>query len=146
MSVYKNNRNKSSVDFVDIAREINIYTIKACVSFPKRYTFFLTQHISESANRIYEYVVCANKANPRNQHEAQIRRDFLTLAYAQCEHLIAKIGIARDMFGISDKTMTDWMALIDKEEALITGVKKSDAEKYKSLPESAGAFPVSALA
>lgn len=135
MSVIKSKREESVVEFVNTARELNIYSIRQCTKFPKRYTFFISQKIVDLADFIYESVVKANAINPRNQHEAQIRRDYIMIAYASCESLVAKIAVAQEMFGVEERIMVEWMRLIGYEQRLLAGVKKRDAEKYKKLPD-----------
>lgn len=46
MSVPKGKRGESDVEFLRTARELQLYTIKKCVSFPKRYTFYVSQPIA----------------------------------------------------------------------------------------------------
>jgi len=135
MSVVKSKRGESTAEFVNTARELNIYSIQRCVSFPKRYTFYIGQEISNHANNIYSNVLTANAIHPSNKHEAQMRRDHILTAYAECEILISKIGLAHDMFGISDSSMKEWMKLLSNEQRLLNGVKKHDKEKYKDLPD-----------
>lgn len=45
MSVPKHKRHESYVEFLSNAYEILSFTIKQCVKFPKRYTFFLSNYI-----------------------------------------------------------------------------------------------------
>lgn len=82
MSVIKSKRNTSEMEFIANARKLQIYTIRKCVSFPKRYTFYVSQPIANSATRIYEDVRRANSIYPVNQHEAQMRRDCFLRANA----------------------------------------------------------------
>lgn len=77
----------------------------------------------------------ANAINPRNQHEAQIRRDYIMIAYASCESLVAKIAVAQEMFSVEERIMVEWMRLIGYEQRLLAGVKKRYDEKYKKLPD-----------
>lgn len=46
MSVLKSQRGESAVQFLDTARELEIYTIKTCAKFPKRYMFLITKDIN----------------------------------------------------------------------------------------------------
>lgn len=82
MSVIKSKRGESEMEFIHTARELEIYTIKKCIGFPKRYTFYLAKPISDSAVRIHTYSKMANSIYPTNQHEAQMRRDYLLRANA----------------------------------------------------------------
>lgn len=83
MSVVKSKRGESDMEFVHTARELQIYTIKKCVGFPKRYTFYVSQPIANSATRIHQYTKMANSIYPTNPHEVQMRRDYLLKTNAE---------------------------------------------------------------
>lgn len=53
MSVLKSQRGESAVQFLDTARELEIYTIKQCAKFPKRYMFLITKDIVALASAVY---------------------------------------------------------------------------------------------
>lgn len=134
MSVLKSKRDESIIEFINTARELNMHTIRQCVKFPKRYTFFVNQDIVALSNEIYEDSVKANAINPSNQHEAQARKDLLIAAYTNCESLVAKIALAKELFPIEERHMIRWMEFISKEQRLLKGAIKHDEERYKSLP------------
>lgn len=133
MSVVKGKRNMSVVEFIYTARQLQIYSIQKCVGFPKRYTFYISQPIAHCATRIHEYVKMANSVYPTNQHEAQIRMDYLIKANAELNSLVAQIELAEQMFGIEPDKIKYWMDIVDKEIMLVKAVMKSDRERYKKL-------------
>lgn len=134
MSVNRSQRSTSDMEYLSIARKLEIFTIQKCVGFPKRYTFYLTEGISDLAKQVYIEVKAANSIFPQNQHEAQLRRDHLISAYCALQNLISQIEIAQEMFGIQPDALCHWMELIDSELRLVKAVMKSDRERYKSLP------------
>ena len=79
MSVVRSKREESNMEYIHTARELQIYTIRKCAGFPKRYTFYVNQPIADHANKIYRCVVMANSVYPTNAHEVQIRRDYLII-------------------------------------------------------------------
>lgn len=98
---------------------------------PKRYTFYGAQELSALADTVYNEVKMANSVFPGNQHEAQLRRD----------HLIGQLGIMSDLLKQNpeklrwlDNALEEWASLIAEEAKLISGVKKSDRERFKNLP------------
>lgn len=109
MSVPRSKRATSEMEFVHTARELQIYTIKKCVNFPKRYTFYISQPIANASTRIHEYVKMANSIYPTNQHEAQIRRDYLLRANAELQSMVSQIEVAAEIFGIDGDSMKYWM-------------------------------------
>ena len=133
MSVIKSKRNESGMEFIYNARAIQIYTIKKCVAFPKRYSFYMGQPITQMATEIHNDVKRANSIYPLNAHEAQLRRDYLLRAIAELNSMVSQVEVAAEMFQIEPDGMKRWMELIDKELRLIKGVLKEDRERYKNL-------------
>ena len=134
MSVIKSKRNESEMEFVHTARQLQIHTIQKCVGFPKRYTFYVSQPIANCATRIHEYVKCANSIYPTNQHEVQMRRDYMLRANAELNSLISQIEVANELFGIEAEKMKFWMDIVEQEIRLVKGAMKKDRERYKDLP------------
>ena len=134
MSVIKSKRNTSDMEFIANARKLQIYTVKKCVNFPKRYTFYISQPIANASTRIYEDVRRANSIYPLNQHEAQMRRDCFLRANAELYSLTSQLEVAQEIFGIDMDVMQNWLDIIDFEIRLIKAVMKSDRERYKNLP------------
>ena len=133
MSVIKSKRTTSSMEFLATARKLQIYSIQKCVNFPKRYTFYVSQPIANSATRVYEYTKKANSIYPLNQHEAQLRRDYLIKACIELNHLISQLEVAQELFGIEMKTLHYWSDMINKEIRLIKATMKADRNRYKDL-------------
>lgn len=135
MSVIKSKRGESEMEFIYNARQLQIYTLQKCVSFPKRYTFYVSQPIADSATKIHQYVKCANSIYPLNQHEAQMRRDYLIRANAELNSLVSQIEVACELFGIESNKLHYWMSYVETEIRLVKAVMKKDRERYKDLPE-----------
>ena len=123
------------MEFVHTARQLQIHSIQKAVGFPKRYTFYVSQPIANCATRIHEYVKCANSIYPLNQHEVQMRRDYLLRANAELNSLVAQIEVAAELFGMEPDKMKYWMDIVEKEIRLVKGAMKKDRERYKDLPE-----------
>ena len=141
MSVYKSKRGDSAAQFVETARQLEIHTLNQCLKVPKRYTFFLTTEIMRLASEVYNNVKSANSIFPGNQHEAQMRRDKLTEANNALQCLTGKLGLLGDVlkknpeqFKGLDNALEKWGNLITEEAKLISGVKKSDRQRFKDLP------------
>ena len=78
MSVYKSKRSTSAIQYVENARQLQVFTIKNCVKFPKRYTYIVVQKIANLVEDIDTHVRVAESMMPTNLHEAQLKRDELT--------------------------------------------------------------------
>jgi len=134
MSVVRSKRSDSDMEFVHTARELQIYTIQKCVHFPKRYTFYISQPISQTATHIHQCVKMANSIYPLNAHEVQMWRDLLLRANAELNSLISQIEVAHELFGLEHNVMKFWMDIVDREIRLVKGTLKKDRERYKNLP------------
>jgi len=73
MSVLKSKRGESAVQFLETARELEIYTIKQCAKFPKRFMFLITNDIVSLAKSVYNDVKSANSIYPTNSAEVQFK-------------------------------------------------------------------------
>ena len=134
MSVIKSKRAESEMEFIHTARQLQIHSIKKCTGFPKRYTFYVSQPIANSATRIHQYVKMANSIYPLNKHEVQIRRDYLLRANAELQSLISQLEVAHELFGIDVDALKYWMELVEREIRLVKAVLKKDRTRYKNLP------------
>lgn len=133
MSVIRSKRDESKIEFLYTARQLQIYTIKKCISFPKRYTFYVSQPIANAATRVHEYVKMANSIYPTNAHEVQLRRDYFLKANAQLQSLVSQVEVAHELFGLEHNVKKYWMDLIDTEIRLVKGIMKSDKERLKNV-------------
>lgn len=126
MAVLKSNRNESQLQFLDTARDLEIFTLRNCVKFPKRYTFFITTEIVRLSQSVFNNVKAANSIFPSGELEVQLRRDYLTKANCDLQCLISQLDVAKEMFGeeVKSNTWCSWMDLIEKEAKLISAVKK----------------------
>lgn len=131
MSVIKSKRSVSGVQFLDTAKELQIFTMRTCSKFPKHYNPILNWKIIDKAVAVYDYVVEGNAIFPSNEKEYEWRREHFISAGKTLRSLIAQINIAYETFPIADKTITKWMELINREIALIKNVIKADKERYK---------------
>lgn len=97
MSVIKSKRGESKMQFLSTAMDLEVFTLKACLDFSKRYTFLLTNEISDLSKSIFDNVKRANSIYPKTKDEVKLRRQMLLLAYADCQCLISQIQIAYDL-------------------------------------------------
>ncbi len=134
MSVPKPQRSVSEMEFIRNARALQIFTIRKCKNFPKRYTFYVGIPLANAATRVYEQVKRGNSINPANQHEVQMRRDCFLKANAELYSIVSQIEVAEELFGLDREMIRQWITLVDREIALVKGTMDSDKRRYKNLP------------
>ena len=123
------------MEFITKARELQIYTIKKCVNFPKRYTFYVSQPIVNAATNIHVLVKKANTIYPTNKHESQNRIDLLVEAKGELYSLISLVEVAKELFDISGKSIKHWMDIIEDEIRLVNGTLKKDRAQRNKFEE-----------
>lgn len=143
MSVPKYRRNESPMQFLDTARELEIYTIQRCANFPKRYMFLITKELIDLSRSIYNNVKSANSVYPTNKEESQIRVNFLIQAVCDLQCLASQLDIAKGIVEHNDKDKAikptvweQWARLISTELKLVVALKKSLQGKYNLEPKT----------
>lgn len=141
MSVLKAMRGESAMQFVETARKLEAHAFSVCMKAPKRYGPLLTNRIFELCSTVHEEVRSANNIIPKNQHEAQKRRDHLTNANCALQNIGPKLTLLYDAILQNpekcpwiDNAMKVFGEFIVEEAKLISKTKKADAERYKDLP------------
>lgn len=61
MSVLKSKRGESAMQFLETARELEVYTIRQCARFPKRFMFLITKDIVALSKAVYNNVKAAQR-------------------------------------------------------------------------------------
>ena len=139
MAVLTSKRQESNLQFLDNALALEVYTIKRCVRFPKRYQHLFGDPLCRLSMDVLNNAKAANSIYPVNEHEVQARRDYLTRAQVAVQQMISQIDVARIMFEEEndyqpkESSWLTWLKLMDDEARLISGVRKSDRERFKSI-------------
>ena len=127
------------MQFVETARRLELHAFSVCTKSPKRYSTLLTNRIFELASTVHEEVRAANNIYPKNKHEAQMRRDHLTNANIALQNLSPKLTLLYDAILQNpekcpwiDHAMKEFGEYIVDEAQLISKVKKSDNERFKT--------------
>lgn len=130
MAVLKSKRGESNMQFLETAYNLEVYSIRQAIKFPKRYTFFITAEIVRLASSCHSEVKAANSIYPTNTHEAQMRRDCLTRANNHLQNLLSKLDIAKGLFAVESSALERWVEMIIAEATLISAVKQADKKRY----------------
>lgn len=140
MSVLQSKRGESVMQFLETARELEIYTIKQCAKFPKRFMFLITNDIVSLAKEVYNNVKSTNSIYPTNAAEVQMRANHIIKANCALQCLLSQLDIAREFIRHTDADKPlkstiwqTWANLIATEARLLSALRKSDKERYKGL-------------
>lgn len=97
MAVVKSRRGESPVQFLETARELEVYTLTQCARFPKAFMFLITQELAQLARGVLNDIKSANSIFPANAAEVQMRLDFWTAANCKLQCLVSQLDIARQL-------------------------------------------------
>lgn len=150
MSVYASKRSESKVEFLRVAQQLAVYTLKQVKKFPKSYRFCLTNDIVRLAMEIHENVLRANSIYMRKgmtEDEFRLRSEYLMkarsaiFAFSSLLTITFSLVMEGNNF-LGDKKQTsnifkEWARLLNYESALIKGVTDSDKKRYRNYKTSA---------
>lgn len=135
ISVIKAKRKPSSVQFIQTALDLSIYTIQRVRKFPKALTFFVSVPTVNAAKSMYANVKRANSIYPTSKHELDLRIGYFKSAYADLQVLSTEVDIAVSIQGhnLTENVIIDWYRLIDDEMNLLKAQIKNDKARFKNL-------------
>lgn len=149
MSVYASKRSESKVEFLRVAQNLAVYTLKQTKKFPKSYRFNLTNEITRLSMDIHENVLRANSIyihKGMTEDEFRLREIYFTKAKSSIFALSSLLTITFSLVlegnnFLGDKKSTsnvfkEWARLLNYETALLKGVVDSDRKRYKSYQKS----------
>ena len=135
MSVVKNQRHESPVQFLETARDFYVMLIKLCENLPKRHFHYIQEPLIKTSQTMLSSVKMGNSIFPRNRHEAQLRRDYFLKGYASLQACVSYIGIAQEMNLFTPSQVFRLSELASEELRLIKGALESDTRRYKNLQD-----------
>ena len=123
------------MQYLETGKAIYKECMKLAAGLPNRYAVYIGRSIYDSARSGYMNCKFANSMNPQNRHEAQARRDYLNRANAAYDFLLCELDNVRTIKSSDSKQALRIVDLVIWEQKLVSGVKASDARRYKTLPE-----------
>ena len=150
MSVLKNKRSESSLQFIETAKEIFIETVQFVSRLSKRYDKILASGVTNTAYGILNNVIIGNKMFPNGEYFKARRREHFIKAEGFLDSLDIQLFIVYQIliknpqgcFVVHDKPISSGEAikklenmskklgtLIEKEKALLIKLKKSDEKR-----------------
>lgn len=145
MSVYASKRSESKAEFLRVAQQLAVYTLKQIKKFPKSYRFNLTNDIVRLSMEIHENVLRANSIfvhKGMSNDEFRLRQIYFTKAKSSIFALSSLLTITFSLVlegnnFLGDKKAAsnifkEWARLLNYEMTLLKGVVDSDRKRYKS--------------
>lgn len=134
MSVLKNNRTKSELEFYHTATVIRNELTKFVMNeknIPKRWRPIFTFPMVEKVIALIDNIVAANSIYPVDKHEVMMRRDYQTQAIIIVEQILQLLQFLLSTLEINPDKLQPVVELLIKESSLLRGWRKSDNAKFK---------------
>ena len=135
MSVYASKRSESKVEFLRVAQQLAVYTLKQTKKFPKSYRFNLTNDIVRLSMEIHENVLRANSIyihKGMSNDEFRLREIYFSKAKSSIFALVLEGNNFLGDKKSASNVFKEWARLLNYEAALLKGVVDSDRKRYKS--------------
>lgn len=136
MSVPKSRRGESPADYLDLAREIYVFTYNRVKILPKTYTFYFSLPLYNAAQRAYRLVKTANLiyigdelAEDVRRRNVQRRREMYEDAQGYYNSMLdvldlAFMNVSREK--LPPGVLKEWVGKITEEISQISKIKRSD--------------------
>lgn len=137
-------RTESSVQFLDTARELEIFTIKKCVRFPKRYARYFSDVLIKLSEEIYNDLCRANATYLDSLSAFEQREYYVKSAEKNLRCLGSQLAVAKEIFDHIEKTDCEpkekipvcsssawviWNKYILDELRLLANLRRSDKDR-----------------
>ncbi|MEG1831338.1 MAG: hypothetical protein RR204_05955 [Raoultibacter sp.] len=149
--VVKSKQHTTTIKFIEVARQLDIFTLRMVQKLPKRTAFYLNVHLTDLSNNIVRCVQIANSIYISTPQDFEQRRALLLEARGCCQALSSKVDLVvecafkRDgninSACIAPGNIKQWVNLLREETALLTGVLRTDKETLKRLGVTQGISP-----
>lgn len=128
MSVYVSKRGQSRAQFIDTARELEVYSLSYLKKFNKSDMFIITKELVDLVKDVYNNVIRGNSIYVKYPDDSILRREFFYKAYTSLKAFIAQLSIAKDFCNLdfNDSVWHKWMDLAEEELKLLKGVLDKD--------------------
>lgn len=136
MSVPKSRRGESPAEYLDLAREIYVFTYKRVKLLPKTYTFYFSLPLYNAAREAYRLVKTANliyideKAPEEiRRRNIQRRREFYEDAQGYYNSMLDTLDLAFTEVNhekLPPGVLKQWVSKITEEISQISKIKRSD--------------------
>ena len=139
MSVPKSRRGESPADYLDLAREIYVFTYDRVKILPKAYTFYFSLPLYNAAQRAYGLVKTANlifideKAPEEiRRRNIQRRRELYEDAQGYYNSMLDVLDLAYMSVNrekLPSNVLKEWVGKITDEISQISKIKRSDKSR-----------------
>lgn len=136
MSVPKSRRGESPAEYINLAREIYVFTYNRVRILPKSYTFYFSLPLYNAAREAYRMIKTANliyvdEKSPEEirRRNIQRRKEYYETAQGYYNSMLDVLDLAYMTVNhekIPPNVLKEWVKLITDELSQISKIKRSD--------------------
>ena len=129
MSVPKSRRGESPAEYINLAREIYVFTYNRVRILPKSYTFYFSLPLYNAAREAYRLIKTANLIFIHNDADKQNRKELYERAQGYYNSMLDVLDLAYMNVNhekLPPNVLKEWVKLITDELAQISKIKRSD--------------------
>ncbi|MEG0476745.1 MAG: hypothetical protein RR572_03635, partial [Raoultibacter sp.] len=90
--VVKSKQHTTNIKFIEVARQLDVFTLRMTQKLPKRTAFYLNVHLTDLSNNIVRCVQIANSIYISTPQDFEQRRALLLEARGCCQALSSKVA------------------------------------------------------
>ena len=138
MSVYSSERGISKVEYINTARDIEVFLIKRRLECRnKKVTTFIGKHLIDHSVEVLNSVTKANRVRVEkgNTKNRDIRKRFLYNALDELDVLESQLAVCQEIYKndfLTPSLLKDVSAKLRTERKLIMGVMASDTVRFSN--------------
>ncbi len=121
------------LEFLHNMAELHRYTYQKIGHAPQHCKDTISGQIAGFVDTALAEIVLANYKEPTTKKEAEERAKHLDKAMQSLNGMQRPLLALWLLMDYSEATMNEWAGIIDAELKMLAGLKKSDAERFKSL-------------
>lgn len=139
MSVPKSRRGESPAEYINLAREIYVFTYNRVRLLPKTYTFYFSLPLYNAAREAYRLVKTANliyidpkQDGPIAERNKQRRRELYENAQGYYNSMLDTLDLAFTSVNhekLPPSVLKEWVGMITEEISQISKIKRSDKSR-----------------
>lgn len=139
MSVPKSRRGESPAEYINLAREIYVFTYKRVRLLPKTYTFYFSLPLYNAEREAYRLVKTANliyidskQDGPIAERNKQRRRELYEDAQGYYNSMLDTLDLAFTEVNhekLPPSVLKEWVGMITEEVSQISKIKRSDKSR-----------------
>jgi len=132
ISVPKSRRGESPAEYINLAREIYVFTYNRVKILPKTYTFYFSLPLYNAAREAYRLIKTANLIYIHNEADRQNRKELYERAQGYYNAMLDTLDLAYMNVNhekLPPNVLKEWVGLITEEISQISKIKRSDKSR-----------------